>query len=168
MNTEFISNLIRLLEESTAIEEIEVHHFFFGRIRLSKRANNQHDHSSLKHSKNIASLATSSITPDSSSSSTSVAIEAIASLPEVTSAKKTAAIKSPMVGTFYRAPSPDADPYIIEGQRITKGQIVCIVEAMKLMNEIESEYSGIVHTVLVENTQPVEYGQELFIIELSS
>ena len=73
--------------------------------------------------------------------------------------------KSPMVGTFYRAPEPGAQPYVTEGSRIEKGQILCIIEAMKIMNEIESEFSGVVREVPVEDAHPVEYGQVLFRID---
>jgi acetyl-CoA carboxylase biotin carboxyl carrier protein len=76
-------------------------------------------------------------------------------------------ITSPIVGTFYRSPSPDADPYIEEGDAIKKGQVLCIVEAMKLMNEIESEVDGRVIKILAESTKPVEYGQPLFLIDPS-
>jgi len=71
-------------------------------------------------------------------------------------------IKSPMVGTFYRSPSPEAPFYVEEGQAISKGQVLCIVEAMKLMNEIEAEITGKIVSILVENGQPVEYGEPLF------
>ena len=74
-------------------------------------------------------------------------------------------LKSPMVGTFYRAPSPGAPPFVEVGQQVTKGQTLCIIEAMKLLNEIESDASGTVRAILVENGQPVEYGQPLFTIE---
>jgi acetyl-CoA carboxylase biotin carboxyl carrier protein len=74
-------------------------------------------------------------------------------------------ITSPMVGTFYRAPAPDADPYIEVGDIVEVGQTVCIVEAMKLMNEIESEARGRVVQILAENAQPVEFGQKLFLLE---
>ena len=74
-------------------------------------------------------------------------------------------IEAPMVGTFYQAPSPDASPFIRDGDRVKKGQVVCIIEAMKLMNEIESKVAGRVVKVLVENAQPVEYGQPLFLLE---
>jgi acetyl-CoA carboxylase biotin carboxyl carrier protein len=74
-------------------------------------------------------------------------------------------LKSPMVGTFYRAPSPGAPPFVEIGQSVTKGQTLCIIEAMKLLNEIESDASGVVKAILVENGQPVEYGQPLFQIE---
>ena len=74
-------------------------------------------------------------------------------------------LKSPMVGTFYRAPSPGAPAFIEVGQAVTKGQTLCIIEAMKLLNEIESDATGTVKAILVENGQPVEYGQPLFLIE---
>ena len=74
-------------------------------------------------------------------------------------------IKSPMVGTFYRAPAPDAKPYVEVNQYITTGQVLCIIEAMKLMNEIEAEISGKIVKICVENAQPVEYGQVLFLID---
>ena len=75
------------------------------------------------------------------------------------------ALKSPMVGTFYRAPSPGAPPFVEVGQSVSKGQTLCIIEAMKLLNEIESDFAGTVKAILVENGQPVEYGQPLFLIE---
>ena len=75
------------------------------------------------------------------------------------------AIEAPMVGTFYRAPAPDAPPYVKEGDLIKEGQILCIIEAMKLMNELESKVAGRVVKVLVENGQGVEYGQPLFLVE---
>ncbi|HVG01378.1 MAG TPA: acetyl-CoA carboxylase biotin carboxyl carrier protein [Nitrospira sp.] len=74
-------------------------------------------------------------------------------------------IISPIVGTFYRSPSPDAEPYVEEGDYVKKGQVLCIVEAMKLMNEIESESDGRIMRILVESTKPVEYGQPLFLID---
>jgi len=73
-------------------------------------------------------------------------------------------VKAPMVGTFYRAASPDAKPFAEVGQAVKKGETVCIIEAMKLMNEIETDVSGVIQAVLVENGQPVEYGQPLFLI----
>ena len=73
-------------------------------------------------------------------------------------------VKAPMVGTFYRAASPDAKPFAEVGQTVKKGETVCIIEAMKLMNEIETDVAGVIKAVLVENGQPVEYGQPLFLI----
>jgi acetyl-CoA carboxylase biotin carboxyl carrier protein len=74
-------------------------------------------------------------------------------------------VKSPIVGTFYRAPAPDADVYVEVGHIIQKGTVLCIIEAMKLMNEIESEVPGKIVKIMVENAQPVEYGQILFLVE---
>ena len=74
-------------------------------------------------------------------------------------------IKSPMVGTFYKAPAPDAKPYVEVGGAVKPGQVVCIIEAMKLMNEIEAEISGRIVEVLVENAKPVQFGQPLFLVE---
>jgi acetyl-CoA carboxylase biotin carboxyl carrier protein len=81
------------------------------------------------------------------------------------SGKKTVEIKSPMIGTFYRSSTPDSPPFISVGDKITKGQTVCIIEAMKLFNEIESEISGTVVKAMVENATPVEYDQVLFVVE---
>lgn len=74
-------------------------------------------------------------------------------------------VKSPIVGTYYEAPSPDSDPFIAVGQRIEKGQTLCIIEAMKIMNEIEAEFSGTVEKILIENGTPVEFDQPLFIVK---
>jgi len=74
-------------------------------------------------------------------------------------------LEAPMVGTFYRAPAPDADPFVREGDLVEEGQALCIIEAMKLMNEIEAKVAGRVAKILVDNGQPVEYGQPLFLIE---
>ena len=74
-------------------------------------------------------------------------------------------IKSPMVGTFYRSPAPDAPPFVEVGQDLDVGQVVCIIEAMKLMNEIKSEVAGRVTEVLVDNGAPIEFGQPLFVVE---
>ncbi len=87
-----------------------------------------------------------------------------AAAPAVTSSKLHE-VKSPIVGTFYRAPAPDADPYIQVGDVVSAGSVLCIVEAMKLMNEIECDVSGKIVKILVENATPVEYNQPLFLIE---
>jgi acetyl-CoA carboxylase biotin carboxyl carrier protein len=74
-------------------------------------------------------------------------------------------IKSPMVGTYYKAPEPGADPYVKVGSRVTSGQTVCIIEAMKIMNEIEAEIAGVIREICVEDAQPVEFGQVLFRVD---
>jgi acetyl-CoA carboxylase biotin carboxyl carrier protein len=75
------------------------------------------------------------------------------------------AVESPMVGTFYRAPAPGAEPYVKEGDLVQKGTVLCVIEAMKLMNEIESEVKGRIARIVAQNGQPVEFGQPLFLIE---
>ncbi len=85
--------------------------------------------------------------------------------PELEDDPSLTAANSPMVGTFYRAPAPDAQPFVQLGDRVSKGQTLCIIEAMKLMNEIESELDGVVAAILVDNAQPVQFGQPLFKIK---
>jgi acetyl-CoA carboxylase biotin carboxyl carrier protein len=87
---------------------------------------------------------------------------------EAAEEKQLATITSPIVGIFHRAPSPESQPFVEVGSMIKKGQVLCIVEAMKLMNEIESDTDGMVSKILIENGQPVEYGEPLFLIEPSS
>jgi acetyl-CoA carboxylase biotin carboxyl carrier protein len=104
-----------------------------------------------------------------------VASAPVAAAPAVASVERPAAaeiesasgvtIEAPMVGTFYRASSPTADPYVSEGDLVKEGQILCIIEAMKLMNEIESKVAGRVVKIFVENAHPVEFGQSLFLID---
>ncbi|GHN03162.1 acetyl-CoA carboxylase, biotin carboxyl carrier protein [Cytophagales bacterium WSM2-2] len=79
--------------------------------------------------------------------------------------KNTVEIKSPMIGTFYRSSNPDSPPFASVGDKVTKGQVVCIIEAMKLFNEIESEVSGTIVKAMIENSSPVEYDQVLFVVE---
>lgn len=83
-----------------------------------------------------------------------------------TTSENTVIFRSPMIGTFYRSSSPETPPFVKVGDEISKGQVVCIVEAMKLFNEIESEYEGKIVKIFVEDAKPVEYDQELFLIEL--
>jgi len=85
--------------------------------------------------------------------------------PVVAPAANLLEIKSPMVGTFYKSPEPGAEAYVKVGSRVSTGQVVCIIEAMKIMNEIESEVQGVVREVCVDNAQPVEFGQVLFRVD---
>ena len=98
--------------------------------------------------------------PASASSAAPASAPQAAEAPEETGQ----VVKSPMVGTFYRASSPDAKPFVDVGSNINSGDTLCIIEAMKLLNEIESEFSGVVKKIFVENGQPVEYGEPLFLI----
>lgn len=93
--------------------------------------------------------------------------EAMPKASEEAKKTNTVEIKAPMVGTFYRAPSPEAPPYVNIGDMVDVGQVICIIEAMKLMNEIKSEVKGKVVDIQVENAEPVEFGQGLFVIEPS-
>jgi acetyl-CoA carboxylase biotin carboxyl carrier protein len=102
--------------------------------------------------------------PTASLPAASLAKDAPASAP-AGNGKKTVDIKSPMIGTFYRSGNPDTPPFASVGDKISKGQAVCIIEAMKLFNEIESEVSGTIVKVMVENASPVEYDQVLFVVE---
>ena len=91
-------------------------------------------------------------------------VAAAPSAPEPEAAPEGHVVKAPMVGTFYRSPSPDAKAFVDVGQTVKEGDTICIIEAMKLMNEIEADGAGVVKAILVENGQPVEYGQPLFIL----
>lgn len=87
--------------------------------------------------------------------------------PEAESEEGLHVITSPIVGTFYRTPNPEAEPFVSVGSRISKGQVLCIVEAMKLMNEIEAEVEGVITRIYPQNGQPIEYGEKLFAVRLS-
>ncbi len=91
-------------------------------------------------------------------------VAAAAAAPAAPAAVSGHVVKSPMVGTFYRAPNPGAAPFVEVGQTVKEGQPMCIIEAMKLLNEIEADKSGVIKEILVENGEPVEYGQPLFVI----
>jgi len=89
---------------------------------------------------------------------------AVAQTPAAAAIPEGHVVKSPMVGTFYRAPAPGAKPFADVGQSVAAGDVICIIEAMKLLNEIECDHAGTIKAVLVENGQPVEYGQPLFVV----
>ena len=91
--------------------------------------------------------------------------KAEAPAPKAEDTSKYAEVKAPIVGTFYAASSPEAEPFVKEGDAVKKGQVLCIIEAMKLMNEIESEVAGTVKKIMVKNAEPIEYGQVLFLVE---
>ena len=114
-----------------------------------------------------------SVSPPAGSAPAAAALPAAAVTPAAVAAAPAATpepateghvVKSPMVGTFYRSPSPDSKPFVEVGASIKVGETICVLEAMKLMNEIEADAPGVIKAILVENGQPVEYGQALFII----
>lgn len=150
MDIPYLKKLIRILENSNVVE-IEVEEEGL-RIRISKNSLNN----------TVAVHQPTTVTTPAASALSSQLVEIPpAPAPEV----KYHEIKSPIVGTFYRAPASDADPYIEVGQIVQPGTVLCIVEAMKLMNEIESDIAGRIVKILVESGQPVEYNQTLFLIE---
>ncbi|HTE30168.1 MAG TPA: acetyl-CoA carboxylase biotin carboxyl carrier protein [Chryseolinea sp.] len=110
-------------------------------------------------------MVTQAALPMTTQTSSATSLGATRTEPAAAPATKTVEIKSPMIGTFYRSGNPDTPPMVSVGDKITKGQPVCIIEAMKLFNEIESEVSGTIVKVMVENSSPVEYDQVLFVVE---
>lgn len=149
MNIKEIKEMINLMNENNLAElEIEKDDM---RIRLKKTANG------------IEGFEGPVVLQQAAGSQGSKAPGA--NLAEEKSEIKTVEIKSPMVGTFYRAPNPEAAAYVETGATIEPGQVICIIEAMKLMNEIKSEIKGKILEILVDNAEPVEFGQPLFLIE---
>ncbi|NNE18536.1 MAG: acetyl-CoA carboxylase biotin carboxyl carrier protein [Myxococcales bacterium] len=147
LDLEQLRELIRLLDEAN-LTEIEVEHDE-DRIRVRR------DPALLPASAGVESVAQSTARGPEP--------VGVAAAPEDDDG---AYVTSPFVGTFYRAPSPDGDPFVDVGDSVAQGQVICIVEAMKLMNEIEAEAAGTIVEVLVENGKPVEYGDRLFRIEI--
>ncbi len=152
MKLEQIRELIRLLEES-GVEEIEVSSWG-RRVRVSKSGNS-----------NYHGAAQQVVLPEAVQPAGEQASVEQKPAEAAKNGKQMKEIKSPMVGTFYRAPAPGAPPFVEINSDVDVGQTVCIIEAMKLMNEIQSEARGRVARILVDNGQPVEYGQTLFLVE---
>jgi acetyl-CoA carboxylase biotin carboxyl carrier protein len=144
MKIKHIEKLVKILENSI-VAEIEITDIFGRKVRISKSPNNNNPKFK-------------SVTP---TGTTQPEIEKDKEQEEI----KHVSIKCPIVGTFYRAPAPDAPPYVEIGDIVKPGQVVCIVEAMKLMNEIESDVTGKIIKILVDNEDPVEYNQQLFLVE---
>ncbi|MDQ3022522.1 MAG: acetyl-CoA carboxylase biotin carboxyl carrier protein [Bacteroidota bacterium] len=162
MDLNYLKKLIRILDTSN-VAEIEIEEEGT-RIKLSKPKP--------KISANLSPtnitpfqnpISSDNIFPDKSKEGIKAEILKV----EIPKSENVYEVKSPMVGTFYRAPSPEADSYVSVGSQVSDGSVLCIIEAMKLMNEIESEVSGRILQILVENGQPVEYNQPLFLIEKS-
>jgi len=152
IDLDFVRGLIEAVD-SSGVDSLEIHRGGT-RIRISK-------------SPPPAPVGAAPLAPPSSAGH--AVPDALPSAPAVAAAEPAntnlAEVPSPMVGTFYRAPVPEAPPYVEVGSQVSKGQTLCILEAMKLMNELESEVDGTVREILVENGDPVEYGQVLFRIE---
>jgi len=163
MKDEELRRLIRLVEESQ-IDELEIRKLWT-RVRITKSGALNRTRPAEEASVSGRTLAVSVPAGEESPFSVSPARDAPASA-EIEDGL--VPIVSPIVGTFYAAPAPDAPPYVDVGSRVRSGQVVCIVEAMKLMNEIEAEVNGTVQRVLVENAQPVEFNQALYLIRPDS
>src|SRR5208283_4448414 len=155
MDLTYLKKLIRIVKNS-GVDEIEVEEEGL-RVRVAKNSQN--------HSVQMQGIPghqpAAGVAHSASPAQSHVPAPETTANPEV----KYHEIKSPIVGTFYRAPAPDADPYVEIGQSIQPKTVLCLIEAMKLMNEIESDVAGKIVKILVENGKPVEYNQTLFLIE---
>jgi len=159
MNLDLIGQLVKILRESPDLGAIEVRRGLFGlwaSVRVSKAG-----HAS---GNAVAPVMVTSAAP-AQSAPVVPAPGAGASAHPAPTGPALLEIKSPMVGTFYKSPEPGAEPYVKNGTRVAPGQVVCIIEAMKIMNEIESEVQGVIREVCVDNAQPVEFGQVLYRVD---
>jgi acetyl-CoA carboxylase biotin carboxyl carrier protein len=148
MNLKELKEIIDFITSRESIEEFEIEKSGV-RMRIRKAGNHQ-------VVSGVSTISSASVAPAVAAPPTPARIMA--------ENEDLSYIKSPIVGTFYRAPSPTSDPYVSVGDFVQKGTPVCIIEAMKLMNEIESEVAGEIVAILVENGQPVEYGENLFAV----
>ena len=148
MDIRKVKKLIEMLEESE-ISEIEIHEGEES-VRISRHSNNETTQTVVQIPAGPAGTAKSVTSTNEDSA------------PEASHEGHT--IKAPMVGIFYEAESPERPPFVEVGQSVSTGDVLCIIEAMKIMNHIESDVSGVISKILVENGEPVEYGQPLFII----
>lgn len=153
MNIKKIKELVKILENSP-LTEIECTDFWGRKLKLSK-ADGAY----------VKSISEPPVVKQEVKEKPAAIVPEKAEQKVTTDGKNLVVIRSPIVGTFYRAPAPDAAPYVEVGDIVKPGQVVCIVEAMKLMNEIESDVAGKIVQILVKNEEPVEYNQELFLIE---
>jgi acetyl-CoA carboxylase biotin carboxyl carrier protein len=155
----YVKKLVEMLDESS-VDSIEISSDKGMKIRISKTPQQ-------RGAVQMASpMAMPALLPPAAPPAPVEASGPGIELPQRESVKsKYLEVKSPMVGTYYGAPEPGAKPYLAVGDRISKGQIVCIIEAMKIMNEIESEFDGVVKEVLAQNAHPVEYGQVLLRVD---
>ncbi|HET7249572.1 MAG TPA: acetyl-CoA carboxylase biotin carboxyl carrier protein [Gemmatimonadales bacterium] len=162
MNLDIIAQLVQILKDAPELGAIEVRRGLFGAwssVRVSKAGVGTNAGSG--HQVVVAQAPGAEAAHPSATAQRAPAAAGGAAAPP----SHLVEIKSPMVGTFYSAPEPGAEPYAKVGSRVATGQVVCIIEAMKIMNEIESEVAGVVREVLVENAQPVEFGQPLFRVD---
>ena len=156
----YVKKLVEMLDESS-VDSIEISSDKGMKIRISKTPQ-QRGAVQVAAPMAMPALLPAAAPAVASAEASAAAVE----VPKIEAPKpKYLEVKSPMVGTYYGAPEPGAKPYLNVGDRIGKGQILCIIEAMKIMNEIESEFDGVVKEILAQNAHPVEYGQVLFRID---
>jgi acetyl-CoA carboxylase biotin carboxyl carrier protein len=155
----YVKKLVEMLDGSS-VDSIEISSDKGMKIRISKTPQ-QRGAVHMTAPVQMPALLPAAAPIGQPASTTSSAVE----VPKLEQKSKFLEVKSPMVGTYYGAPEPGAKPYLTVGDRIGKGQIVCIIEAMKIMNEIESEFDGVVKEILAQNAHPVEYGQVLLRID---
>lgn len=153
MDLRKLKKLIDLVEES-GISELELTEGE-EKVRISRN---------LPQNQNIVYAQAAPVAHHAPAAATAIAAPATEAPATAAAAIEGHVIKSPMVGTFYRSPSPDAKAFVDVGSNVAVGDTLCIIEAMKLLNEIESDHAGVIKAILVENGQPVEYGEPLFII----
>jgi acetyl-CoA carboxylase biotin carboxyl carrier protein len=169
MDLQYLRRLLKIFDESTAVDlEIEEEGV---KLKMSKVSEHQPMIAAAPQHIMMPSPMMSQMAAPAPAAAPAAAVQAAPAAAAITGSdsaggKKTHQVCSPIVGTFYRAPAPDADAFIQVGSRVSVGATLCIVEAMKLMNEIESDASGTVVKILVENGQPVEYNQPLVLLEL--
>ncbi|HEY6854558.1 MAG TPA: acetyl-CoA carboxylase biotin carboxyl carrier protein [Gemmatimonadales bacterium] len=159
MNLDIVTRLVQILKDAPEVGAIEIRRGLFGvwsSVKVSKAGDNA-GHVMVAQAPGHAAMPVSR--------HADAGRGAPEAPPAAAPASQLLEIKSPMVGTFYSAPEPGADPYVKVGSRVSPGQVVCIIEAMKIMNEIESELHGVIREVNVENTQPVEFGQVLYRVD---
>ena len=160
----YVKKLIDIIDEST-VDSIEITSDKGIKIRISKSPQ-QRGAVQMAAPMQIPTIVPAAAPTGRISPNQGVPVVAEPEVAAAEAAKPSALdVKSPMVGTFYKSPEPGAKAYVAVGDRVKKGQILCIIEAMKIMNEIESEFTGVVREILVEDAQPVEYGQALFRID---
>jgi acetyl-CoA carboxylase biotin carboxyl carrier protein len=163
----YVKKLIEMIDESS-VDSIEITSDKGMKIRISKSPNQRGAVQVAAPIPMPAMLPASTPSRQTPAQGMPAVSDADVAAAAAAAAPKAAAglqVKSPMVGTFYKSPEPGAKAYVSVGDRVAKGQIVCIIEAMKIMNEIESEYAGVVKEVNAQDAQPVEYGQVLFTID---
>jgi acetyl-CoA carboxylase biotin carboxyl carrier protein len=160
MKLDIIAQIVQILKEAPEVGAIEIRRGLFGAwssVRVSKAG---HGGNTIGGGPSHVIVSHSGAAPTPATSATP-----FPSPPPPAPSHQLHEIKSPMVGTFYQSPEPAAQPYVKVGSRVNVGQVVCIIEAMKIMNEIESEVGGVVREVTAQNAQPVEFGQVLFRVD---